>query len=93
MARKIITLALLCVTFSRPYQAKDYECTRLSEGLPNCQDNSKIVVSKTQKNYQVRLCENDRCIPHRKANLIKCKDICDACNSLHAGSNQGKTVV
>ena len=52
----------------------------------NCTNNSKIQISKDTRNYKLRLCSNDQCMPVAATDMsldwIRCRDICDACRAL-----------
>ena len=80
MAVKSIALLLLCLIVEKATMM--YECETLSAPI-NCMDNPRITISKTKKDYQLRLCSNDQCITDKDdINEIKCKDVCKICQSL-----------
>ena len=80
MAVKITVFVFLyLITITK---AMDYACDQESSTvLSTCTDNSLISVLKTSKDYKLSLCLDDKCTSELE---IKCKEICDACKSLHA---------
>ena len=83
----LLTAKLVAPERSERSGPRQYTCN--NQGLVelrNCTNNSRIQISKDTRNYKLRLCSNDRCTPVAATDMsldwIRCRDICDACQSL-----------
>ena len=68
---------------------EDYQMTEVPE---NCINNPAIRVSKTVNHYRLKLCSNNHCIPTDFRNWIRCRDVCEVCQSLSGQSGKSKRV-
>ena len=54
--------------------------------LASCTNSARIQISKDSRNYQIRLCSNEQCMPIAASDAsldwIQCREICNACESL-----------
>ena len=83
-----IVVILLLTAEVAPEDSGGYNCRNLEPLVTfgNCRDNSRIQISKDMNNYRLRLCPSEQqcSTPDgtMSLNWIRCRDICNACQSL-----------
>ena len=82
----LLLFSILTVTLQERSRRSGYTCgNNVATALADCMDNSRIRISKTGQDYNLRLCSNNDCADATEdmdLNWIRCRDICSACRTL-----------